>query len=285
MVYEATIITPAESCKREVRTVSDWLLNLPVVWMAIVILGTTYVFAAGVYAVVTALAKGDRGRAFKAISPGMLPPLAVVFALLVGFLAAQVWSDADRANTAVNREASALRAVVLLASGFPPATETHIRELVRRQSQDAATQEWPVMAHGHANLTIAPAPLVEALQMAIALNPQNQGQAAAQREIVGSLQAALEARRQRIILSGSSVNWVKWTALLLQGGLTLVTIAMIHSDNRVANRIILTIFATGIGIALLLIAAHSGPFTGELSVQPSVLLQVMPEGGPPASPP
>ena len=80
MVYEATIITPAESCKREVRTVSDWLLNLPVVWMAIVILGTTYVFAAGVYAVVTALAKGDRGRAFKAISPGMLPPLAVVFA-------------------------------------------------------------------------------------------------------------------------------------------------------------------------------------------------------------
>src|SRR5262249_49869544 len=99
MVYEATIITAAEICKREVRTVSDWLLNLSVVWMAIVILGTTYVFAAGVYALVTALAKGDRGRAFKAISPGMLAPLAAVFALLVAFLAAQVWSDADRANT------------------------------------------------------------------------------------------------------------------------------------------------------------------------------------------
>src|SRR5438552_18900074 len=115
---------------------SDILMNLPVLWMAVVILEKTYSFTAGLYALITALAKGDRGRAFKAISPGMLPPLAVVFALLVGFLAAQVWSDADRANTAVNREASALRAVVLLASGFPPATETHIRELVRRQIQD-----------------------------------------------------------------------------------------------------------------------------------------------------
>ncbi len=264
---------------------SDWLLNLPVVWMAVVILGTTYAFAAGLYALITALASGDRARAFKAISPGMLPPLAVVFALMVGFLAAQVWSDADRANTAVNREASALRAVVLLSAGFPHATEIQIRELVRRQIQDAATQEWPTMARGHATLTIAPTPLVEALQVALAINPQNQGQAAAQREIVGSLQTALDARRQRIILSRSSVNWVKWAALLIQASLTLVTIAMVHSDNRVANRIILAIFATGVGVAIVLIASHSRPFTGELSVQPSVLQQVMPEAGQPASAP
>ena len=103
---------------------SEWLLNLPVVWMAIVIFGATYLFAAALYTVITALAAGERARAFKGISPGILPPLAIVFAVLVGFLAAQVWSDADRANTAVNREASALRAVVLLATGLPPATQT-----------------------------------------------------------------------------------------------------------------------------------------------------------------
>jgi Protein of unknown function (DUF4239) len=72
----------------------------------------------------------------------MLPPLAIVFALLVGFLAVQVWSDADRANAAVNREASALRAVVLLATGFPAEIQSQIRELVRRQIQDAEWQ-WP----------------------------------------------------------------------------------------------------------------------------------------------
>jgi len=31
------------------------------------------------------LAKGERGRAFKAISPGMLPPLGIIFGLFVAF--------------------------------------------------------------------------------------------------------------------------------------------------------------------------------------------------------
>jgi hypothetical protein len=50
-----------------------------------------------------------------------------------------------------------------------------------------------------------------------------------------------------------------------------------NSDNRAANRIILAIFATGVGGAVLLIASRSRPFTGEISVRPTVLLQIMPE--------
>jgi hypothetical protein len=261
----------------------DWLLNLPVLWMTVVIVGSTYVFATVLYVLVTALATGEMGNAFKGISPGMLPPLAVVFALLIGFLAAQVWSDADRANTAVNREASALRETVLLASAFPGATESTILDLVRRQIHEAVNHEWPAMARGQATLTIVPGPLSEALHAVIALKPENEGQAAAQRELIDSLQAAFDARRQRIILSRSSVNWVKWTALLVQAALTLITVALVHSHNRIANRIILAIFATGIGISIVLIASHSRPFTGEISVSPSALLQVMPEAGAPHS--
>jgi multisubunit Na+/H+ antiporter MnhB subunit len=67
--------------------------------------------------------------------------------------------------------------------------------------------------------------------------------------------------------------------LLVQAGLTLITVAMIHSNNRLANRIIMAIVATGVGVAVILIAAHSRPFTGEISVRPTVLLQVMPEAG------
>ena len=66
---------------------SDWLLNLPVMWMAVVIFAATYLLAASIYWVVTTLAVNDRARAFKAVSPGMLPPLGILFALLVGFIA------------------------------------------------------------------------------------------------------------------------------------------------------------------------------------------------------
>jgi hypothetical protein len=258
---------------------SDWLLGLPVLWMGVVILGAIYLFTAALYLLITALGVGERARAFKAISPGMLPPLAIIFALLVGFLSAQVWNDGDRASTAVNREASALRAVVLLAAAFPGEPEAQLRDLIRRYIQDAVTQEWPAMARGHATLAIAPARLAEALRLTLGLDARNEGQVAAQREMVASLQSALEARRQRIILSRSSINWVKWTVLLVQAALTLITIGMVHSDNRLTNRIIMGIFATGVGIAVVLIASHSRPFTGEISVHPAVLLQVMPEAG------
>ena len=232
---------------------------------------------------------GARGRRAGASLQGDLaeacfPLLAIIFALLVGFLAAQVWSESDRANVAVNREASALRGVVLLAAAFPGEPERHLRDLVRRHIQDASTQEWAAMTRGSATLTIVPALLAEALRFTLTLTPQGAGQVAAQREIVAALEAALEARRQRILLSRSSINWVKWTALLGQAGLTLITIALIHSDNRTANRIILAIFATSVGMAVVLLASHSRPFTGEMSVRPAVLLQVMPEGPPTASP-
>lgn len=263
---------------------SDWLLNLPVVWMGVTILGAIYTVTAALYLIVTALAVGERARAFKAISPGMLPPLAIIFALLLAFLASQVWSDADRASMAVNREASALRAVVLLAAEFPGQPEASLRELIRLYIQDAVTQEWPAMARRNATLTIAPPRLTEALRLTLSLNSQSPGQVTAQREMVVSLENALEARRQRIILSGSSINWVKWTVLLVQAGLTLITIALIHSDNHAANRIIMTIFATGVGVAVVLLASHSRPFTGDMSVPAAVLLQVMPEASPSASP-
>jgi len=263
---------------------SDWLLNLPVLWMGVTILGAIYTVTAGLYLLVTALAVGERARAFKAISPGMLPPLAIIFALLVAFLASQVWSDADRASMAVNREASALRAVVLLAAEFPGEPEARLRELIRLYIQDAVTQEWPAMARRNATLTIAPPRLTEALRLTLSLNSRSPGQVTAQREMVVSLENALEARRQRIILSESSINWVKWTVLLVQAGLTLITIALIHSDNRAANRIIMTIFATGVGAAVVLLASHSRPFTGEIAVHPAVLLQVMPKASPSASP-
>jgi len=127
---------------------NDWLHNLPITWMALVVFGFTYLLTAGIYGFVTAGAKGERAHAFKAISPGLLSPLAIIFGLFVAFTAAQVWSDSDRANAAVDREASALRAVVVLAAAFPGEAESRLQALVRRHIEQVTTQEWPMMARG-----------------------------------------------------------------------------------------------------------------------------------------
>lgn len=262
---------------------SDWLYNLPLGWMALVVFLTTYCVAAAIYLTVTKLAVDDRARAFKALSPGMLPPLGIIFGLLVGFIAAQVWSDFERAKVAVASEASALRGVILLAASFPGEEEAHLRTLVSRHVEEAVGREWPAMADQRATLTLTPAALIEALQRTLALTPANDGQRTAQRELANLLEHALDARRQRIIISQSSVNSLKWAGLLLQALCTLIAIAMVHSDNRITCAIAVTLFATGIALSVLLIAAYNRPFTGDISVGSDLLVQVIPNGFTPVS--
>ena len=97
---------------------SEWFNNLPVGWMAIVVFVATYLITGMIYWFVITLAAGERARAMKAISPGMLPPLGIIFGLFVAFIASQVWNNFDRANTVVDREASALRAVFYWLRAF-----------------------------------------------------------------------------------------------------------------------------------------------------------------------
>jgi uncharacterized protein DUF4239 len=253
--------------------VADWLLNLPVSWMALIVFVATYLIASAVYFVVTKLALTEWARAFKAVSPGILPPLGILFALLVGFIAVEVWNNFDKAKTAIASEASALRAVVLLAETFPQEQKTRIHALINRHIDVAVHQEWPEMAHQRATLSPLPTALIGAL--ALAMKPADDGERAAHPEMVRALNTALDARRQRIVISESAVGAVKWVGILLQGLCTLVAIAMVHSDNRRACAMTLMLFATGIALSVLLIAAYSRPFMGENSVKPELLKQVI----------
>ncbi len=256
---------------------SDWIHELPLGWMALLVFGGTALGTAAIYWIVIRLATEDRARAFKAVSPGLLSPLGILFGLLVAFTAAQVWGDVDRASGAVNREASSLRAVVLLSRAFPAEVQARMRALVNQYIQEALEVEWPAMARRRETLTMIPPGLGDALELAIGLPVAAEGQAAAQREIVANLDNALDARRQRILVSRSAVNWVKWFALIVQAACTLTAIAMVQSDNRAAARFAMGLFATAVAVCIFLLVAHDRPFAGQLSVPPTPLLNVRPD--------
>jgi hypothetical protein len=129
------------------------------------------------------------------------------------------------------------------------------------------------MAKQHQTLTVVPQALGEALQVALSLNTTN-GQAEAQRELVSSLENALDARRQRIIVSQSSVNWVKWTGVILLAAITLLAIAFVHSGNRVTAALAMGVFAAAVAVVIVMIAAQDRPFRGQLGVKPDPLEQV-----------
>jgi Protein of unknown function (DUF4239) len=255
-----------------------WLPNLPVVCIALVVFAGMALLAAVIYAVVMRVEESERAGALKAVSPGMLSPMGTLFALIVGFLAVGVWGNVDRAEEALGNEASALRSVVLLSDDLPPDLRVRMRELINRQIEDAVNDEWPAMEEQRANLTSIPTPLSDALHLAVRLTPQADGEAAAQREIVASIQDALDARRQRIIVSESSINAVKWLGLVVLAALTLITICVVHRGNRATAGVAMGVFAAAVAVVITMLAAQNQPFSGQLGLDPDVLQQILPRG-------
>ena len=192
----------------------DWVHQLPVGWLIGVVVAGTSLVAAGVYAVVTRIV-GQRAQAFKALSPGLPPSMALVFG-------------------------------------------TH-RRVRRGRALDRAQRR--------ANRV--PASLAAALRVALAIEPRGERQVTAQRELVSSLQDALDARRPLIILSGSTVNWLRWTGVIALAVLTLVAIGLAHSENRLTTATALGLFATAVAVTLVMIAAQDRPFSGEFGISPT----------------
>src|SRR5215510_11294057 len=152
--------------KRPIMT--NWFFNLPVAWMALVIFLATFLIAGSISFVVARVAVNERAKGFKAVSPGILPPLGILFALLVGFIAVDVWGSFDKAKGAVTTEASALRAVVLLAGAFPDQNRMSIYALVNRHIDESVNKEWPEMAQQRMTLAALPTALIEALHHTLA---------------------------------------------------------------------------------------------------------------------
>ena len=119
-------------------------------------------------------------------------------------------------------------------------------------------------------------PLVDLQSLALGLRPDSPGQTIAQQEIVKALEQALDARRQRIIESQSSVNGAKWGAGISLGILTLLAIAFVHSGNRRTAATAMALFSSAASVAIVMIAAQERPFAGHFAVTPTPLVQVEP---------
>ena len=256
----------------------DWLPNLPVVWIGLIVLAGMALLTTAIYLVAMRLAAGEHAEALKAVSPGMLPPMGILFALIVGFLAVGVWDNVDRAEEAVADEASAFRSAVILSDDLPPDLRVRMRALIRRQIEAAVDDEWPAMEEQRANLTVIPKPLSDALHLAVGFEARSDGEAVVQRELVAALQAAFDARRQRIVVSESSINFVKWAGLIALAVLTLFAIALVHSGNAASARIALSVFAAAVAVVITMLASQDEPFAGQFGLDPDVLEEVLPRG-------
>jgi hypothetical protein len=256
---------------------SDWLHELPVPWIAVIVLVAVSALVAAIYLIVMRLAVGERGEAIHAVSPGLLPALAIVFALIVGFLAAGVWGDSDKARDAVSNEASALRSVVLLrrrAAGGdrnPDArsgTRADPGRGAPRMAGDAQAGGQPRGDPGAACRGTAPRPCLQGTGLRPGRRPARAGRVAA----AGIRSATAADHRQLLARQRREVDRLLGLATVM-----LVAIACVHSANRRSALVAMSLYAAAIVVVAVMLVAQDEPFTGHLGQSPDLLEQVIPQ--------
>lgn len=199
--------------------------------------------------------------------------VAILFALLTGFLANDVGDRNRQAVRAVQTEAGEIRNVYTL-SVASASDMAQIRVALKAYVTSEVQEEWPAMLNGTASPRTSVA--YDSLLREIS-DPS------ITRDATGAVHTALlaaairigTARNDRISLSTDHTNDLKWTSVLLLGLITQIGLCLVHLERPRAMLVALTVFGSGAIVALGLIALQEHPFEGAFRVSPAPLERLL----------
>jgi hypothetical protein len=245
--------------------------------IAILVFGVCYILTGAIFCLAAILSRRAVTKDFKSVAP-VLTPLCIILGLLIGFLAARVWTNLDRANQYVGQEAGALRDTILLSDFLPSDVRTAVRQAVKKHLDFIESKEWPAMASGQANLQSIAVELREAMTAIVSFTPVQSNQQLAQQRALVAIEQALEARRNRVLLSRAEIAPIQWVVIIGLAVLILITLAIVLIQERLAMAITIFIYSTGIAVCLVLLMVYDRPFgVGGFNIQPTVLRDIMPD--------
>lgn len=246
--------------------------SAPTLWLITIVLSITFCFAAIVYWIIFILGK----NLVIEVSPGLLTPVSVTFGLIIGFLASQVWVDNGRAFAAVMQEASALKTILTVSEVFPSSIRQQLDTGAINYIDRAVIVEWPEMGRASSRHGMIDKSEKEGLRAALLLVPKTESQVFAKQQLVIAYTTLYQARAERLLLSGTSVNYLKWLVVISFALLIMIITAFVHRANSKSAILALILLAFAISLSFILILAHDRPFAGVISISPDILLNVRP---------
>jgi hypothetical protein len=259
-------------------TMLFWIESQSTPVIALIVFSFTYLAAALIYCFVAAFSRRAVGHDLKEASPGTFTPLAVILGLLITFLAARVWTNFDRAEEYIGKEASSLKETILLADSLPPDVRQRVRQAVKSHLQFIDSVEWPALASGRASLQTLPMHLAEAMRAILSFKPKQINQQLAQSRAMVAIENAIESGRNVVRVSRAEIAPIQWAAVIVPAVMILLTIGLIHIHQRLVMAITMFIFSTGIATSLVLLMVYDRPFgPGGYVMSPVLLQEIMPD--------
>ncbi len=172
---------------------------------------------------------GPAVRSFKGMVGPFVATVAVIFGILLGFLANDIWDRDRRAAAAVHAEADSLLSLTALAATFNLPREP-LAGAVRSYAQTVITKEWPSMAHQD-SAPEAELALDRLLKTIVRLDLTGIGNGDLDRLLLDAGLSVRRARNTRLSLAGDESEDVKWLLVLALAVLSQITVAGVHLDE------------------------------------------------------
>jgi len=189
--------------------------------------------------------------------------ITTIWALVFGFVAADVWSANSSAAVAAVEERAAL--IRLHGMAEPEALDLQDLEgALHRYVVVVAQTEWDSGGNRHASREAEEA--LQSIRLALLAADARGVSSVLLGKMISDFDELQDARTKRLAIGAGDIQPLKWALVIMLGLMSMVSIAFVHRDKLRAGRTALKIFTVAASAAIWLVLLHSSPYEGPVRI-------------------
>lgn len=195
---------------------------------------------------------------------------ALIYVVLLAFIASTVWISYDRAEEAVSREAAMVVDLFQDASILTKPLEPEAMVDLRDYARSVVNDEWPRMAEGQPTKSEDLQRIQGFYRKLIDVRDATPVQVAVIQEMISRVNQLYDIRRERLrIASQGSLKPAVWMVVLLGGMITIVFCWFLGFEKNWIHVLSTIMVAITLGLVLSLIVVFNRPFRGRMQISPA----------------
>lgn len=238
--------------------------DIPAFWAGAIIVAASLVFAVVGIKVIARVEPPEMRHTYNDIVGFVIAVVGVVYAVLLAWAAIAVWETHDRAEMAVEREASLLGDVADLALGLEGETAVRLRAAAVAYADAVVSREWPAMREGTV-LDVAGDHLAELQRIVFRHASDDPAETLIQTELIERLGDLADTRRDRLFLGDWGMHPVIWSVIVL-GSVVLVGLSFFFGLEIRRHQILTGTLSVSVALVVFMILELDRPFMGDVSV-------------------
>jgi hypothetical protein len=243
------------------------LLNdLPTWLVALIVVGGCTALAVALLLLLRDTIKASMREMHNEVAGYVFAAIAVLYALLLGFIIFASWEHVGAAESDVRGEAASLTALYRGTVGLPGGMRQQARTELRRYTNLVITVGWPALAHGAASPSIDAS--LDRLYQIYAPGSTAGVPAPVESESLQLLDQITAARSARLADAHGFLTGAFWAVVIFGGVCTLAFALLFYLENAGIQVAMIALLAALISSMLFLLVILDHPFAGGYSVSP-----------------